>query len=276
MKPREFVKEYGIQSLVCCFSGGKDSLVATHYTLEEIRGIESRLEIHVVFVDTTVMLPITIKYVREVCNRYGWPLKILKPEPDFWTLAKRWGVPSLRRRWCCFYLKLKPIFEFTRKLAPQRGMVTGLRREESERRRSRRHVEYVKRMKGLEVLAWNYHPILEWTEKDVLRYIRDHDLPMPPHYRMGIKETCMCGAFTHVRELLVMKALYPDLFRRFVELERDLGEGRSAWFDGKQVFASELAKQKTLDETGFKSRGVEREEHASPAHKAEKARSVVK
>lgn len=38
VNPREFVKEYCIRSLVCCFSGGKDSLVAKfircHYAIQ--------------------------------------------------------------------------------------------------------------------------------------------------------------------------------------------------------------------------------------------------
>jgi len=246
MKPQDFVKEYGIRSLVCCFSGGKDSLVSTHYVMSELAGFEPAPEIHIVFVDTTVMCPIAIDYVQKISEEFSWNIQILRPEPDFWTLAKRWGVPSMKRRWCCFYLKLKPIFEFVRKLPFQRGMVTGLRREESERRRNRRYVEYVKRMKGMEVHAWNYHPLLEWTEKDVLNYIKKHNLPIPPHYKLGIGETCMCGAFTHVKELMIMKALFPELFNKFVELEKEFGEDRSAWFDKKKVYARELAKQKTL------------------------------
>jgi len=52
LNPREFVEEYGIRSLVCCFSGGKDSLVMTHYTLSQVQDMED-LDIYVLHVDTT-------------------------------------------------------------------------------------------------------------------------------------------------------------------------------------------------------------------------------
>ena len=241
MRVKNFIKEYSVRSLVCCFSGGKDSLVATHYTLSEIAGFEPAPEIHVVFVDTTVMLPITIEYVKEVCARYGWPLKILRPEPDFWTLAKKWGVPSRKQRWCCYHLKLKPIFDFVRKLPPQRAMIVGLRRDESKRRTKLPQVIYRKKAR-----AWGYAPIIDWTEKDVLNYIKEHNLPIPPHYRLGLKETCMCGAFTSKKELMIMKALFPSLFKKFLALEEVFGDNRSVFFDRGKLFARELAKQKTL------------------------------
>ena len=59
--PREFIKRLGIKSLICCFSGGRDSLVSTHYVLEH-QGLKHRedLEIHVVLVDTTVMIPMVV------------------------------------------------------------------------------------------------------------------------------------------------------------------------------------------------------------------------
>jgi len=247
MNPEKFIKEYSIRSLVCCFSGGKDSLVATHYVLEELKDFE--IEKHVVFVDTTVMCPITIDYVKEVSKSFGWNLKILRPEPDFWTLAEKWGAPTMNRRWCCFHLKLKPIFMFVKNLSPQRGMVTRVRRNESERRKNRRFVEYVKRMKGTEVYAWHYHPILEWTEKDVLKYIRKHNLPMPPHYKLGIKETCLCGAFATKKRMMIVKALFPELFQKFIELEKKFHSGGSVfYFNNKPTYAKDLAKQKNLQE----------------------------
>jgi phosphoadenosine phosphosulfate reductase len=242
MKPREFIKEYGIRSLVCCFSGGKDSLVATHYVLSEIVGFEPTPKVHVVFVDTTVMVPIATEYVKEVCDRYGWPLKILKPEPDFWTLAEKWGCPTMKRRWCCYALKLKPIFEFTRKLPAQRAMIIGLRRDESKRRSKLRQIVYRKKTEdGMWVGAWSYAPIIDWTEKDVLRYIRDHDLPMPPHYRLGIKETCMCGAFSHVKEMMIVRALWPEFYQKFVELEGRFKQGGTAfYFNNRPYSAKEI------------------------------------
>jgi len=250
LNPQDFVREYAIRSLVCCFSGGKDSLVSTHYVLTELEDFD--IEKYVVFVDTTVMCPITIPYVKDVCAKYGWNLKILRPEPDFWTLAEKRGTPSIKRRWCCYALKLKPIFLFIRKLKPQRAMILGLWRDESPRRAQLPQILYRKKGGGsgpsMWVGAWSYSPIIDWTEKDILNYIKQHNLPFPPHYRLGIKETCLCGAFVHKKELLIIKALFPELFNKFIELEKKFGPNCSAWFDKQKIYARELAKQKTLND----------------------------
>lgn len=244
MNPREFVKEYSIKSLVCCFSAGKDSLVATHLVLSELADID--IQKHVILVDTTVFLPVALEFAKDISSRLGWHLTILQPQESFWMQSRRKGMPWLRRRWCCEGLKLQPMRDFIRVLPPQRAAVTGLRRDESKKRSNLRQIIYDKR-KG--VNCWNYAPIVEWGEKDVLRYMRDHNLPMPPHYRIGFKETCICGAFARKQEIMTLKAYYPDLFQQFVELEKDFrNKTWSCFWDHGQVWARELAKQRTLEE----------------------------
>jgi len=243
VEPLEFVKEYGIRSLVCCFSGGKDSLVATHLVLDCLRDVD--VEKWVVFVDTGVMVPIVFDYVRRVSDLFGWNLSVLRANPDFWSLAKRWGSPTMRRRWCCYHLKIKPIFDFVKGLRPQRGMVTGLRRQESRRRqkRLRRQIIFWRRP-----YAWGYAPIIDWSDRMVWGYIREKGLPIPPHYREGLKETCMCGAFSNRKEIMVLRAKYPRLFQKFIELEGYLRRGVCFYFNNRPVSVKEFLAQRTLDE----------------------------
>jgi hypothetical protein len=40
MRPEEFVRRYRLDHLVCSFSRGRDSLVATHLTMEALRGAD--------------------------------------------------------------------------------------------------------------------------------------------------------------------------------------------------------------------------------------------
>jgi len=241
--PKQFVQEYFIRSIAICFSGGKDSLATTHYVLSELADVD--VEKHVIFVDTTVMVPIAIEFVKEVCSTYGWPLTILKPNPDFWALAPKWGTPSIHRRWCCYALKLKPIFDFVKKMPPQRASITGMRKDESARRQ-KLDITQVRLDKRRGMHAWAYHPLLYWSEKDVNQYLKDHGLPTPPHYRLGIKETCMCGAFTSKKSLEVVRALYPDFYKRFVELEENFLKGTAFFIDHKKVKAKDLWDQQTL------------------------------
>jgi 3'-phosphoadenosine 5'-phosphosulfate sulfotransferase (PAPS reductase)/FAD synthetase len=243
MRPRRFVETHGISSLVCCVSGGKDSLVATHFTLSDLEGLS--IGKYVVFVDTTVMCPGTRSFVEDVGRLFGWNLTILRPRIDFWTLVgeKGYPMPSLRRRWCCYKLKLQPIMEFVSCLREPRAEVTGLRRSESVRRRNLQELFFLDRSK-----VWKYAPIVNWTEATVLEYIRKHGLPMPPNYRLGINETCLCGAFSSEKQMTAVKAHFPGFFARFVELERGFRRGGAAfYFRNRPCYARDIARQQTLD-----------------------------
>jgi len=247
MKPTEFVKEYSIRSLVCCFSGGKDSLVATHYVLNELDGFKSHdIDKHVIYVDTGAMVPGNTDFVKELCEDFGWNLTVLYGK--FFERAKEWGMPTMYRRWCCYEVKLKPIKKFVRDLNPQRAEVLGLRQDESARRKKKGY-RYVSRDRRNR--SWRYLPILDWTEKDVLRYIRKFDLPMAPYYKLGIKESCLCGAFSSKKEMQIVRAQFPEFFQKFVELEAQFEGGGSCFFFGnKRYYAKDFLKQKTLSEGG--------------------------
>jgi len=213
----------------------------THYVLSQLQGVE--VDKYVVHVDTGVMLPGTLEYVKSVADIYNWPLVVLKPKIDFWKYATRYGVPSVRRRWCCKILKLQPIFEFVKQLRPQRAEVIGFRVDEVERRRRRPQVWYRKKTH-----SWVYYPIKSWTKRDIMNYIKEHGLPDPPHYRLGLKETCLCGAFAHKKEWMIVKAHFPEFFEKFVELEKArMRWGRTAFYDKGPLSAQELKKQSTLD-----------------------------
>jgi len=241
MKPREFVKDYSIRSLVCCFSGGKDSLVATHYVFSELEDVE--IDKYVLYADTGVMLPTTTPFVEKVCQEFGWNLQIVYGY-FFEHVESGLPMPSIHRRWCCGLCKLQPIAKFMRDLKPQRAEVTGLRRDESIRRRKLPEVFYLRKAR-----VWKYAPLVDWTEKDVFRYIRENDLPMPPHYRMGIKETCMCGAYSNKKQMQIVRARFPELFQKFIDLEANFKSGGAAFFfNDKPTYAKDFLKQKTLDE----------------------------
>lgn len=240
MNPKEFVESYAIRSLVCSFSGGKDSLVATHLIMMELKNID--IEKWVIYADTGVMLPTTTPFVEKICQEYGWNLKIVYGN-FFDHIRKGMPMPTMFRRWCCGICKLDPIHEFVKTLKPQRAEITGLRRDESFRRRKLPSVFYLRVGH-----VWKYAPILDYTEKDVLRYMKEHSLPMPPHYAKGIKETCQCGAFGSKKQMMILKAQYPELFQQFIEVEKKFKTGGAAfYFQNKPCYAKDLAKQKTVD-----------------------------
>jgi phosphoadenosine phosphosulfate reductase len=249
--PRQFVKRYAIEQVVCTFSGGKDSLVATHYTLESLRRVD--IPKWVVWVDTTVMIPGVREFVIEVSKKLGWNLQILSPKRTFEDFvlygygngSRGWGMPTIKRRWCCFALKLEPIARFCSELRGRVACVTGLRREESIRRRDYQQVYFTARedkrlgLKRTEV--WNYSPIIHWTGEQVERYIEVHNLPKPPWYEKGIKETCCCGCYSTLRELIAVAKNYPEFFERFLHLEAKFRSGGCCFYlQGKPLSAWDI------------------------------------
>jgi len=241
MKPKEIVKQYSIKSLVACFSGGKDSLVMTDYLHSELEGMN--VKIYVVFADTGVMLPIAKEFAEDVAREFGWNLTIV--EGNFFDRVKDWEMPSFGRRWCCYECKIKPINEFIKKLAPQRCEAVGLRRDESfKRSKIKNEIYYLK--KGW---VWKYAPILDWTEQDVFHYIHEHDLPMPPHYRLGLRETCMCGVYSNKKQMLILRANFPELWQKILDAEANLKKkGAAFYFQNKPVYAKDLDKQTLLQD----------------------------
>jgi len=240
MDPKSFVVEYSIKSLVCCFSGGKDSLVATHCMLSQVERVED-LDRYVVFVDTGASLPGVIDYVREVADLYDWPLRILSPEEPFFQQVKYKGAPSIRRRWCCYSLKLKPIIDFVKSLRPQRAEVVGLRREESKARSKLSQIIFKKR-----TWSWGYAPIIDWTKSQVAAYICQYKLKISPLYQV-LKHSgeCLCGAYASLKQLRIIRDRYPEWFYQFVEAERDFkNDGSFFWLHGKRIYARDLWQQR--------------------------------
>jgi len=247
LSPKEFVKHFVIKSLVYCLSGGKDSLVATHYCESELAGFDEwGIDKHFICVDTTVMIPDNIPWLRKVVkDLFDAELTILKPKLTFWEFVDKWGAPRMRGRWCCYHLKLEPIIRFMKQLKAQRAEITGLRREESVRRRHlRKHVIFKK-----QAFAWGYAPILDWTDKQVKAYIRKHNIPINPIYKTPIKETCVCGVFSTPRRIEALRALYPDLFAKFLEAEKRFRKkGAMFYFHYQPHYARDFLKQKLLSD----------------------------
>jgi 3'-phosphoadenosine 5'-phosphosulfate sulfotransferase (PAPS reductase)/FAD synthetase len=230
------VKNNRIETIYSLFSGGRDSLVVLHMskTVSEHLG----LKLMTLHVDTTVSTPGNLEYVKEVCNDLGVNLVVLRPEQDFFRLVKKWGFPTATRRWCCYHLKIAPLKVFFSGLDTSKALlVDGIRAEESWRRKEFPKLAWHKHFKCL-----NYHPIFEWTKKDVLRYIEEMDLKENPLYNKLPRVTeCWCTAFKTVEQFKILKDNWPELFQKFVEAEASLKTKGSALFrNGKRIYLKDL------------------------------------
>ena len=133
------------------------------------------LDIEMFSLDTGRLPQATYDLMQEVHQRYGIPLKIYFPDSAaVEKYVAQNGVNAfydsveLRKR-CCYIRKVEPL---KRALAGKRAWITGLRRDQAVTRGS------------LEVSSFDtdfglqkFNPLLDWSNKDVWAYIRQHNVP---------------------------------------------------------------------------------------------------
>jgi len=137
--------------------------------------------IPVVLVDTGYLFPETYRFVDELTARLKINLKVYSA-----TYSPAWQEARHGQRWQQGIEGLEAYNEET-KVEPMRralrelGVSTwfaGLRRNQAE---SRAQIPYLEWAGG----RWKVHPIAEWSDRDVHRYLKKHDLPYHPLWEKG-------------------------------------------------------------------------------------------
>ena len=140
-----------------------------------------RPDIPVLFIDTGYLFPETYQFVDRLTDRLKLNLKVYQsPVSPAWQEArhgKRWqqglsGLETYNRD-----NKVEPMERALRELGVGTWFA-GLRRSQSA---SRANVPYL-RAQGE---RWKVHPIADWTDRDVFRYLKDHELPYHPLWEQG-------------------------------------------------------------------------------------------
>lgn len=145
-----------------CYSGGKDSDVILE--LAKMSGIP----FVPIYKQTTIDPPGTTSHVKEM------GVEIRRPKETFFQLVERKGNPSRYRRFCCEALKEYKIYD---------RAIVGIRRSESSKRAARyKEPEICRVYPRTKEKVRQYFPILEWTDEDVERFIRERGLRCAPVY----------------------------------------------------------------------------------------------
>jgi phosphoadenosine phosphosulfate reductase len=120
--------------------------------------------------DTHVLFPETYETWRKVEERYGISVEVYQG-PSLGRQAATHGD----RLWetnpdlCCDLRKVQPL---NQALADADAWVSGVRREQGPSRATTRKLAW-----DAKHALWKANPLADWTERDVWRYIADHDLP---------------------------------------------------------------------------------------------------
>ena len=126
-------------------------------------------------IDTGRLPEETYAVIMETMDRYGRGFEIYFPETaDVETMESSLG-PNLfyksleNRKHCCEVRKIKPL---ARVLQTLEVWITGLRKGQAVTRQEIQKVEWDETNKLLKL-----NPLADWTEEQVWRYIRTHQLP---------------------------------------------------------------------------------------------------
>jgi len=147
-------------TMACSFQ--KEESVLVHMLLE----VEPAVRVFTI--DTGVLFPETLSTWREFEQRFGLNVEVLD--------ARSPGEPWTAER-CCGEAKVDAL---ERGLEGAEAWITGIRREQASGRATARKLERDER-RGI----WKVNPLADWTEKDLWRYIHEHDLPYHPLHDDG-------------------------------------------------------------------------------------------
>ena len=242
------VNDYGRQDFYGLCSGGKDSVSVCHWFStnypELFKGI--------LFIDTTIGIPDTKKFVKELCKEQGWELHIRQPDTSFREWVMKWGFPTQRaHRYIMGYLKYHPMRKFIKEQSLHHGcLISGVRRMESKRR--------MKTVKGAIHKEGRLHfcqPFIDKTSPWVFDYLNSHDLHISPVYQtMHFSGDCLCGAYAKRDEINLLKGFYPDTAKKLADLEKELAKSKNPdvqkylhW--GNNIGFDNLPNQETLEES---------------------------
>lgn len=189
-------------NLPVAFSGGKDSLVVLHIALE------ANPEVPVLYNNTTVEFPETLRYVRSLEKEWNLNLYMTRCRTPFLAAVRERGWATHESRWCCKPYKEQPAFEFLISHGFE-AEITGTTRTESIYRRSLSPIKMPKK----EPHIIRVNPIYDWNYWEVWTYINLNNLPYNPLYNKGYRRIgCWCcpiNGWTHYRRL---KKTHPKLY----------------------------------------------------------------
>lgn len=225
---REAIEEHDPDYLYGAFSGGHDSLVATHLAsqLDEFDGV--------FHADTGIGVEETEEFVEDVCDQQGWKLHNYSPQDalddgykglTFEEFVKQYGFPGPSQHTMVYsYLKERPIRLFKKRVKESRDedimLSTGIRVTESERRMG----NAVQFEEGSVGLIWA-SPIIYFDGNDVREYIDYYDLPENQVVNLlHMSGECLCGAFASQKEYEWIKTWYPEVAERIDDLEEMVSE----------------------------------------------------
>jgi phosphoadenosine phosphosulfate reductase len=170
-------------------------------------------DLPIVLIDTGYLFAETYRYADDLVERLALNLKVFRPALGIaWMEARHgrlWeeGIEGLER-----YNRLRKVEPMRRALRElgARTWIAGLRRVQSSARANAQVLE-------LRDGNWKVHPIVDWTDRDVWRYMQQYQMPHHPLWEQGY----ISIGDVHTTHALRQGMLADDT--RFFGLKRECG-----------------------------------------------------
>ena len=205
---RSFLKTKKL-SVTASFSGGKDSLAALGVAMKAVD------DIGLLYIDTGLEFPETVKYVHSFAEKNNLALHIAKANNAFKENVDTFGPPAKDFRWCCKVCKLGPITDLISNMYPK-GTVTieGNRMLESF---ARSKIGFVSRNPFVPNQV-NLNPVRAWSAAEIWGYIWMRGLEYNPLYERDFERIgCYLCASCLASEWKNTERIHPELHRDWTD-----------------------------------------------------------
>lgn len=210
------------------YSGGFDSLVTTHWMMNNIKGCR------VFHANTGIGIEKTREFVRNTCLEAGWPLTEIRAKEDcgqdYDALVIERGFPGAGHHYKMFQrLKERCAWKLLAANKKKRGdnvmLATGIRMDESKRRSGYKYsvIDFSGNLMWVNPF---YYKEKSWFSA----YIKENGLIQNPvSLTLGMSGECLCGAYAHKGELDLIKIVCRETYERIKALELKVKEAGHSW-----------------------------------------------
>lgn len=209
--------------LVINFSGGKDSTAMLAYISEKYPQVKK----HVVFANTGWEHPDAEDWSRKIVGMFGLPLHVVRnPNKTFLSMSEKRGkFPGMKQRQCTSDLKRDPINTWIRQNVKDPVVIScmGLRSEESAARAKKPRLSRSIRNTNGKRTVWEWLPIQEWKETDVLAYLAERGIPLHPVYQYLRRFSCRVCLYMTDHDLRQVKLHDPEAIEIIARIEDKIG-----------------------------------------------------
>ncbi len=173
--------QFGSRATFACSFGAED-MVLLDMLSRAARG--DGQDIRVFTLDTGRLFPETYDLMQEAHEKYAIPIHVVAPDTKELEELISNGGPNLfyssveNRKACCNVRKVHPL---SRALTGAEAWVVGLRRDQSAERSTVEKLSRDSSQGGI----WKICPLADWSWNDVLRYVKEHDVPINRLHAQG-------------------------------------------------------------------------------------------